>query len=193
MLARQAEEELAATASWGDEMKKTNEILQKKTTRQNFRINPLNTSVKQLQRSLAIVESTRKPFDPAHLKKIVEEGVKDNLRPRQAVEESEQESKEGGEEGGESRAETTDGKRKNKRGRRKYGLASARLVEKFIQAGTPLVQVGALIKETVNAAYGVELDGKTKFTGTTAKTLALGISHLDKAELIKAILAAPYL
>ncbi|CAN0308282.1 unnamed protein product [Ectocarpus fasciculatus] len=49
MLARQAEEELAATASWGDEMKKTNEILQKKTTRQNFRINPLNTSVKQLQ------------------------------------------------------------------------------------------------------------------------------------------------
>ncbi|CAM9586227.1 unnamed protein product [Ectocarpus sp. 8 AP-2014] len=173
MLARQAEDELAATVSWGDQMKKANETLTKKTTRQNFRINALITSVKQLRQSLAVVESTRKPFDPKNW--IVEEGVKDNLRPRQVPEESEQESKDEGEPG----AETKEGERKNKLGRRKYGLASARLVEKTIQAGTPLVQVRPLIIGTVKKAYGIELDGKTKFTGTTAKRRLRSVFHIS--------------
>ncbi|CBN79132.1 hypothetical protein Esi_0192_0044 [Ectocarpus siliculosus] len=175
MLARQAEDELAATVSWGDQMKKANEAPTKKTTRQNFRINALNTSVKQLRQSLAVVESTRKPFDPAELQQIVEEGVKDNLRPRQVPEESEQESKEKGEPG----AETKEGEQKNKLGRRKYGLASARLVEKMIQAGTPLVQVAPLIIGTVKTAYGIELDGKTKFTGTTAKRHVRSVFYIS--------------
>ncbi|CAM9260917.1 unnamed protein product [Ectocarpus sp. 6 AP-2014] len=119
MLARQAEDELAATVSWGDQMKKANEAPTKKTTRQNFRTNALNTSVKQLRQSLAVVESTRKPFDPAESQQIVEEGVKDNLRPRQVPQESEQ--------GGRRAGGRDQGRRAEEQTRKATYMASRRL------------------------------------------------------------------
>lgn len=78
------------------------------------------------------------------LDRLVEERVKDNIRPRQVVEESELQSGGGGELV--EHDSSSDGERKNKLGRRKYGLAAARVVQEYLQAGTVLVQVGRLIK-----------------------------------------------
>ncbi|CAM9511966.1 unnamed protein product, partial [Ectocarpus fasciculatus] len=77
-----------------------------------------------------------------------------------------------------------------------YGVRSARLVQEYLEVGTPLCQVGRLIMSTLRLAMDVELDvdgGKMKFHGKTVKRLALGIAHLDMAELIATILKAPYL
>lgn len=89
--------------------------------------------------------------------------------------------------------ESSPAKGKKTQQRRMYGLGAARVVQDFVQAGTPLVRIGPLIKRVVLETVRVKLDGKTGFFRTQSKTLALGISHLDKAKLIKSILAAPYL
>lgn len=80
--------------------------------------------------------------------------------------------------------------------RRAYGMNAARLCQIYLEAGISLRQVGPLIMDTMRLAANVELDkksGSMKFSSKTVKRLALGVAHLDMAELINMILQAPWL
>ncbi|CAB1102370.1 unnamed protein product [Ectocarpus sp. CCAP 1310/34] len=172
---------------------KLNSQLRRQGSRQRETIETLRKNLKDGSDALV---AARKP-SPAG-KGMLEE-IQDRLRPIDATTESipegEEETEGGEREEGEERKEG-EGTGVTQSKARLYGLNLARLCQEYLEAGTPRCQVGRLVMSTLRLATGVELDvagGKMKFHGTTVKRLALGIAHLDMAELIAMILKAPYL
>ncbi|CAM9251385.1 unnamed protein product, partial [Hapterophycus canaliculatus] len=161
---KEAERALEAMATWGASHKKSNESLRKQVRRRHrTKIESLSVSVISIRKEVVAAETTQRSLQPIELQACIDERVRDNLRPRQDnLDESDSES--------EQEESNGNGKRKKKNQRRRaYGLRAGRLVQEYIQAGTPLVRIGQLIKSTLVAGVDVELDGKTQFTGTVAK------------------------
>ncbi|CAB1108143.1 unnamed protein product [Ectocarpus sp. CCAP 1310/34] len=141
------------------------------------------TIVKQASALKEHVAALKAAREPSPAPKGIFEVVQGRLRPIDAASGS---IEEGGEEKDASRAKQSK--------RRSYGLHAARLAKEYLESGVPLSRVGRLIMCTLRLATDMELDvegGKMKFHGTTVKRLALGIAHLDMAELIAMILKAP--
>lgn len=76
-----------------------------------------------------------------------------------------------------------------------YGEGAARLFEHHIRSGVSLKAAGPLIANTLLLSTGVHLKNDLKMTMSrnTIKLYSVGITRLDGEELVKAILAAPFL
>ncbi|CAM9914581.1 unnamed protein product, partial [Pylaiella littoralis] len=161
MKEREAQEEMQSLIAWGEELKINNATLKSRWA--GCHILGLNDTIVKLRRDVQTAEGTSAQLGDDEIQAIIEERVKDNLRPRQLLEETEAESEEDDE------VENSESSPAKVQRRRMYGLGAARVVQDFIQAGTPLVKIGPLIKRVVLEAVRVKLDGKTSFSGTQCK------------------------
>ncbi|CAN0206681.1 unnamed protein product, partial [Pylaiella littoralis] len=163
MKEREAQEGMQLLIAWGEELKMKNATLKKQVGRGKSKAEGLNDTIVKLRRDVQTAEGSSAQLGDDEIQAIIEERVKDNLRPRQLLEETEAESEEDDE------VENSESSPAKVQRRRMYGLGAARVVQDFIQAGTPLVKIGPLIKRVVLEAVRVKLDGKTSFSGTQCK------------------------